>query len=116
MLTAALDEPSFSSNIAPVAAYFGIGKEADEDNHGLLADRYNCGTGKAISGAGTSNLGSIWSLVMLDRLGLSGIESVGADAEAATAVRGIYDLQGRRLSRVTTPGIYIVDGRKTIVR
>ena len=116
MLTAALDEPSFSSNIAPVAAYFGIGKEADEENHGLLADRYNCGTGKAISGAGTSNLGSIWSLVMLDRLGLSGIESVGADAEAATAVRGIYDLQGRRLSRVTTPGIYIVDGRKTVVR
>ncbi len=32
-----------------------------------------------------------------------------------TAPEGIYDLQGRRLNSITVPGIYIIDGKKTIV-
>ena len=27
---------------------------------------------------------------------------------------GIYDLMGRRLSRITTPGLYIVNGKKVL--
>ena len=30
--------------------------------------------------------------------------------------QGIYTLQGHRISRITTPGLYIIDGRKTVVR
>jgi hypothetical protein len=30
-------------------------------------------------------------------------------------VKTIYDLQGRKLVKVTSPGIYIVDGKKVYV-
>ncbi len=45
---------------------------------------------------------------------VTGIEAVNADAAAGTAA--IYDLQGRRLTRVNAAGIYIVNGVKTLVR
>lgn len=48
----------------------------------------------------------------------TGVDEVIAD-EAATlrpALRGIYDLQGRRLQNATAPGIYIIDGRKVMVK
>lgn len=35
-----------------------------------------------------------------------------AVADAATVPAGIYSLDGRRLERITRPGIYIVDGKK----
>ena len=28
----------------------------------------------------------------------------------------VYDLQGRRTTRITQPGIYIVNGRKTLIK
>ena len=31
-------------------------------------------------------------------------------------VKGIYDLTGRRLDEITAPGIYIVDGKKVLVK
>lgn len=40
------------------------------------------------------------------------VETVEADAVR----KGIYDLQGRRLKSVTAPGIYIIDGVKTMVK
>jgi len=40
-----------------------------------------------------------------------------ADAAATTALpQGIYDLSGRRLDRITRPGLYIVDGKKVLVK
>lgn len=44
----------------------------------------------------------------------SGIALPEVDAPASRA--GIYDLQGRRLSSASAPGIYIIDGRKVIIR
>ncbi len=46
------------------------------------------------------------------------VEFTPADATEAPVVKGTYDLQGRRLSDgvPTLPGIYIVDGRKVIVK
>ena len=32
------------------------------------------------------------------------------------AVKGIFDLQGRRLSEITAPGVYIIDGEKVLVK
>ncbi len=42
----------------------------------------------------------------------TGINGVSAD----NAVKGIYDLTGRKLEKVTAPGVYIVNGKKQIVK
>ena len=31
-------------------------------------------------------------------------------------MQGIYDLSGRRLNKITTPGLYIIDGQKRFVK
>ena len=46
--------------------------------------------------------------------GTTGIENV--EVENADAVKGIYDLTGRRIDAITSPGIYIVNGVKKLVR
>lgn len=43
----------------------------------------------------------------------SGIDEVKAEDGK---VKGIYDLAGRRLNAITEPGIYIVDGKKVLVK
>jgi hypothetical protein len=43
----------------------------------------------------------------------TGIEGVNDDSEK---VEGIYDLQGRKLTKITEPGIYIVNGKKYYVK
>ncbi len=43
----------------------------------------------------------------------TGIEDVVVEN---AAVKGIFDIQGRRLDEITAPGIYIVDGKKMIVK
>lgn len=44
----------------------------------------------------------------------TGIDSVEGDN--AAAVEGIYDLMGRKYDTVTRPGIYIVNGKKTLLK
>lgn len=47
----------------------------------------------------------------------NGIETgIGTVETPAPAVEGIYDLQGRKLSGTPTPGLYIVNGKKVIIR
>jgi hypothetical protein len=36
--------------------------------------------------------------------------------EAATPVKGIYDLTGRKLDEITKPGIYVIDGKKVMIK
>lgn len=50
--------------------------------------------------------------------GTTDIEDVfeNEDTGGAELVETIYDLQGRRLSEITTPGIYIVNGKKVLVK
>lgn len=51
----------------------------------------------------------------VDDLITSGVDGVIADAEEPGETR-IYNLQGIRLDRADTPGIYIINGRKVVVR
>lgn len=44
---------------------------------------------------------------------LTGIEEVLGDEQV---VEGIYDLTGRRIEEITVPGIYIVNGKKMLVK
>lgn len=117
MLTGALTA-DINAWCVPVAAYMGIGSDAEEGKTlRPVGDRYNCVTGAANGFIGSSGLGSIWGKVLLKKQGLSGIESVEADSAPAVPAReGIYDLTGRRLTRISAPGIYIVNGRKTLLR
>ena len=43
----------------------------------------------------------------------TGIENIVVEN---AAVKGIYDMQGRKLGAITVPGIYIVDGKKVLVK
>lgn len=45
----------------------------------------------------------------------SGLESIVAPA-GDRSVKGIYDLQGRRLNAISRPGVYIVNGAKAVIR
>ena len=52
--------------------------------------------------------------------GTTGVSEVkcepAVDASQNGEVKAIYDLQGRRLERIATPGIYIVGGRRVLVK
>ena len=50
--------------------------------------------------------------------GTTDIEDIVAEGDAADVevVESIYDLQGRKLDEITEPGIYIVNGKKVIVK
>ena len=45
--------------------------------------------------------------------GTTGIEEVTTEN---VTVKGIYDLSGRKLDAVTEPGVYIIDGKKVLVK
>lgn len=46
----------------------------------------------------------------------AGITSIAVDKNTNAAASGIYDLYGRRLEKTDAPGIYIIDGVKTVIR
>ena len=46
--------------------------------------------------------------------GDSGINEISADQ--TPGVKGIFDLSGKRLSKVSRPGIYIINGKKTVYK
>ena len=56
------------------------------------------------------------SLLFNFRPGTTGIVPVGVRGAETSTVNAIYDLQGRKLSEITQPGIYIVNGKKVMVK
>ena len=50
---------------------------------------------------------------MLESATTTGIEEVKAESGE---LKGIYDLSGRKLDTVTEPGIYIINGKKMLVK
>lgn len=56
------------------------------------------------------SIAAVWSL---EEVGSTGIENVkGEDAN----VNGVYDLSGRKLEQITAPGLYIINGKKVLVK
>ena len=45
-----------------------------------------------------------------------GTTGIGEIENDGVAPAGIYDLSGRRLDRISAPGLYIVDGKKILVK
>ena len=43
---------------------------------------------------------------------MTSIEEIGAEKVA----EGIYDLTGRRIEQIVKPGVYVVNGKKTIIK
>ena len=54
-----------------------------------------------------------FSFGRFDNDGTTGIEEVTTEN---VTVKGIYDLQGRKIDEITKPGLYIVDGVKVLVK
>lgn len=54
-----------------------------------------------------------FSFGRFDNEGTTGVEEVRTED---ANVKGIYDLQGRKIDEITKPGLYIVDGKKVLVK
>lgn len=59
----------------------------------------------------TSTLGQVIN-VKFGQEDLTGIE----DVEVEEGIKAIHDLTGRRIDAITAPGIYIIDGKKVLVK
>lgn len=59
---------------------------------------------------------SVSSLSFSFRPGTTSIDDVETDLGEVEIIETIYDLQGRKLSEITQPGIYIVNGKKVFVK
>ncbi|MBO7271530.1 MAG: hypothetical protein J6U89_01500, partial [Bacteroidaceae bacterium] len=54
-----------------------------------------------------------YSNVVLTKKNETSIENVTVEN---TAVKGIFDMQGRKIENITAPGLYIIDGVKVLVK
>ena len=96
-------------NIEVTGHYLKIGFSADKALHGK--DQFN----------GTWMGADDWKLELIKKNEVQSefnpfttdIEDVKVEAPA---MQGIYDLFGRRIEAVTAPGIYIVNGKKVLVK
>lgn len=70
------------------------------------------GYGTYFNGTFMSHGGQIVDF-MLQVASPTAIENVGADD---AVVEGIFDLSGRRIDEITAPGIYIINGKKVLVK
>ena len=65
-------------------------------------------------GGGAAVKGALYTNVVLTKGDTTGIDSIVE--EIAPAVEGIFDLMGRKYDEITAPGIYIVNGKKVVVK
>ena len=105
-----------------VVNMLGVGKELSLDGLGQAGKRLHAaghsnGAGKSgsvvywQSGAGTA---SAWNIVET-QYDVTDIDFTEVEVEQAV-VKGTYDLFGRRVVAPTAPGIYIIDGKKKLIK
>lgn len=112
--TASGDDISDTNKLQGITKATDIAADVYYGLSGSAFVKVNAGTvpaGKAVLPASALNGSEVKSLVFQFE-GADGIDSVKG---AATATGVIYDLSGRRVNNVTR-GLYIVDGRKVMVK
>ncbi len=81
---------------------------------------FNCNANRAyIALAKDKALNAATLSFRFDGWGTTGIDEIGSGergSESAVAIEGVYDLQGRKLKEISEPGIYIVNGKKVVVK
>ena len=65
---------------------------------------------KSATTLGAIDTNSQWKVVMV--VDNTGIDEITSDSEENL----IYDLTGRRIEEITPPGIYIINGKKVLVK
>ena len=88
--------------------------EVDGDNKALVVKEGSKYLGNTCSMSSTK---SYWKLELIgtEEGGLTNIVEVETEA-SNSVVEGIYDLTGRKIEEITTPGIYIINGKKMLVK
>ena len=88
--------------------------EVDSDNKALVVKEGSKYLGNTCSMSSTK---SYWKLELIgtEEGGLTNIVEVETEA-SNSVVEGIYDLTGRKIEEITTPGIYIINGKKMLVK
>ncbi len=89
----------------------------DEENYAfkIYNGNYYWNNEKAgVLSVGNSNQASLWVVEKIYTATPTGIDEVISDR--VPAAKGIYDLTGRKLQRIDAPGIYIIDGKKHLVK
>ncbi len=59
------------------------------------------------------NKGAIYKNAVLTKVDDTAVENIAVENNT---VKGIFDMQGRKIEKVTAPGLYIIDGVKVLVK
>ena len=87
--------------------YDSWGRYVGENDGGYIKCEGNKGYMKL---SGASGASSSYSFRIEGTTGIEDVEGENGD------IKAIYDLQGRKLTEITKPGFYIVDGEKVLVK
>ena len=93
--------------------YNADGTKSENDFNGYI--RTNANRAFLVIGSDVAGKASSFSLRFDDGI-VTGILDIDEDCGNADDANGIFDLQGRKLDEISAPGIYIVNGKKVIVK
>lgn len=83
-------------------------KEGNIQMSNFVYNSFDYNTSKTTPAANYSNV------VLTKKTATDGIENIAAEKKAT--IEGIFDFMGRKLNAITAPGLYIVNGKKVIVK
>lgn len=92
--------------------FYWIYKEYDEAGKyiGNTGTHFKCSANKAYMTQSSASGAASYSFHIE---GTTGIEDV---VEEGSETKAVYDLQGRKITEITSPGVYIIDGKTVIVK